>query len=93
MKADLGNFRSVQQMEGPNGPVKNQFIIYTDKGRVFQSYNTIIAARLDGVVLLDTHAWDYSRTTGKYRNLFLDEGIEDTRRKIANGTYKLVNLN
>ncbi|MCK9350828.1 MAG: hypothetical protein WCQ69_11345 [Bacteroidales bacterium] len=94
MKANLGNFQAVRQMEGPNGPIKNQFIIYTDKGRVFQSYNTVIAARLgDGEVLLDERNWEYSRTTGKYRNLFLAEGINDTRRKIESGEYKLVDLN
>ena len=41
----LGNFQSVSQFEGHNGAVKNQFIIHTDKGLVFQSYNTIIAAK------------------------------------------------
>jgi hypothetical protein len=93
MKKELGNFISVRQMEDPNGPVKNQFIIYTDKGRVFQSYNTVIAARLDGKVLLDRNSWDYSRTTGRYRNRFLDENVEDTRRKIASGVYELAELN
>jgi len=94
MKRILGNFKKVKNFQGPNGPVKNQFIIYTDKGRVFQSYNTIIAAYFDdGKVLLDKQNWDYSRTTGKYRNLFLAEGINDTRRKIESGEYKLVDLN
>ena len=36
----LGNFQSVSQFNGHNGAVKNQFIIQTDKGLVFQSYNT-----------------------------------------------------
>jgi len=93
MRKELGNFMRVEPVRGPNGPVKNQFIIHTDKGCVFQSYNTVIAARLDGRVLLDRRNWDYSRTTGKYRNLFLDEGIEDTRRKINSGTYELADLN
>ena len=37
-----------------------------------------------------TNDWDYSVTTGKYRNQFLGEGIKETREKIANGTYKIL---
>ena len=42
---------------------------------------------------LDLYDWDYSRTTGKYRNEFLREYIADTRKKIESGEYKLENLN
>lgn len=80
------------------GVVANQFIITisTKKGtkRIFQSYNTVIAVKDEkGNVTLDERYWDYSRTTGKYRNQFLREGITETRKKIKNGTYKLKNLN
>ena len=37
--------------------------------------------------------WDYSRTTGVYRNQFLGEGIVNTRAKIESGEYKLADLN
>lgn len=93
MKAELGNFECVRQMDGNNGPVKNQFVIQTDKGLVFQSYSTIIAAKVDGRVLLDRDAWDYSVTTGKYRNRFLGEAKRETERKIKDGVYVLVDLN
>jgi len=93
MKAELGNFQSVEQMDGRNGPVKNQFIIQTDKGLVFQSYSTVIAAKIEGKVYLDANSWDYSVTTGKYRNLFLGESKAETEKKIKNGIYQLVNLN
>ena len=33
----------VEQFEGQNGPVKNQFIIRAMDGVYFQSYNSIIA--------------------------------------------------
>jgi hypothetical protein len=44
-------------------------------------------------VTLDENSWDCSKTTGKYRNEFLGEGIADTRRKIKDGTYELADLN
>ena len=42
---------------------------------------------------MDKNTWDYSRTTGKYRNEFLGEGIAETRAKIKKGIYKLWDLN
>lgn len=84
----------VENMTSPQGnKVANQFII-TDKGdEYFQSYNSIIAKRSKGKIYLDEYYWDYSRTTGKYRNEFLGEYIAETRKKIKSGEYKLVDLN
>ena len=74
--------------------IANQFEIYTSKGKYFQSYNSIIAlVDNKGQVFLDDYHWDYSRTTGKYRNIFLGEGIVETRKKIKSGEYKLKELN
>ena len=75
--------------------VANQFIIYTNKGTYFQSYSSIIAfiRKKDSKVFLDSYYWDYSRTTSKYRNIFLNETTEETKRKIKEGIYKLANLN
>ena len=90
----------VENMSSSRGnDVPNQFIIYTDEGRYFQSYSTIIAFRPYNImsgnkkIQLDRDSWDYSRTTGKYRNQFLGEDSKETQRKIKNGTYELVNLN
>lgn len=85
----------VRQMYTRGGnPAPNQFIIYTPKGTYFQSYRSTIAFRdHNGKVQLDESTWDYSRTTGKYRNEFLGEYIELTRDKIKSGEYELVNLN
>lgn len=72
----------------------NQIIITTEQGEFLQSYNSMIAAKLDsGKVLLDEEYWDYSNTTGKYRNIFLGEDKATTQKKINDGTYVLVNLN
>ena len=86
----------VQQMNSPKSgyPVANQFTIQTEEGVYFQSYWTLIAFRVnDGSIVLDTDAWNYSRTTAKYRNAFLGENTAETRKKIDSGEYKLVNLN
>ena len=75
--------------------VKNQLVITDDDGtEFFQSYDTIIAKReLNGQVTLDRSWWDYSKTTGKYRNLFLGETKKETEAKIKSGEYKLDSLN
>jgi len=86
----------VYNMTSPKGnKIANQFEIYDKKGRYFQSYNSIIVfINNKGQIYLDKYYWDYSTTTGKYRNMFLgDWGIEETREKIASGEYKLKNLN
>ena len=75
--------------------VKNQYILKDENGNTFfQSYDSIIA-RIDriGNTVLDARYWDYSKTTGKYRNLFLGETKKETERKISKGIYKLENLN
>ena len=85
----------VTNMKSPNGnQVPNQFIISTNEGDYFQSYRSIIALRKsDGSIVLDNYYWDYSRTTGKYRNEFLMESIAETRKKISSGEYQLTDLN
>src|SRR3990172_1893335 len=62
--------------------VPNQFVLETPDGEAFQSYQSIIALKKGGQVYLDERTWNYSKTTGKYRNRFLGEGKADTERKI-----------
>ena len=85
----------VVNMESSRGnKVPNQFKIWTSEGWYFQSYETVIAFRDNsGQITLDKSSWDYSVTTGKYRNLFLNENKAETLRKIKDGTYKLADLN
>jgi hypothetical protein len=78
--------------------VKNQFIIFDDNGnQFFQSYNSIIVKisfeNGKRKVYLDAEKWDYSKTTGKYRNQFLRETKKETEQKIKTGEYILINLN
>jgi hypothetical protein len=84
----------VKQFEGRSGAVKNQILIETLEGIFFQSYQSIIAFKdNNGKIQLDCNFWDYSTTTGKYRNQFLNETKKETEIKIKNGTYQLTDLN
>ena len=84
----------VENMTSARGnKVANQFIINDNGAEYFQSYRSIIAKKSRGKIYLDEYFWDYSTTTGKYRNQFLNEGIADTRKKIQNGEYILTDLN
>ena len=84
--------------------VPNQFVIFTDKGQFFQSYDSVIVFIPHGVytknqtekpnrIQLDKDTWNYSATTSKYRNKFLNETTKETQAKIKSGLYKLVDLN
>ena len=92
----------VKNMENRQGkPVVNQFVIteVSDylKRTIFQSYKSTVAMKVDNgdtfQIYLDNDTWDYSSTTGRYRNVFLGEDIHETRKKIKSGEYKLVALN
>lgn len=80
-----------------NNPVVNQFDIVINQDRYFQSYRSIIvyipADRINKKIILDTNKWNYSRTTSKYRNVFLGETTIETQKKIKSGEYVLDNLN
>ena len=73
--------------------IANQFIIYTTEGSIFQSYNSTIVKIENGKTYLDLNKWDYSKTTGKYRNIFLNENKKEKEKKIKSGEYILTDLN
>ena len=84
----------VRNMVSNNGnKVPNQFIIIDNDTTYFQSYESIIVKINRGKVYLDRDKWDYSRTTGRYRNIFLGETKKETESKIASGEYILADLN
>ena len=72
--------------------VPNQFIITNNGVETFQSYETTIAIRqVNGVVVLDDRAFDYSRTTSKYLREFLrGDGRKEVERSIKNNDLKYV---
>lgn len=82
-------------------PVANQFIIEGDGKTIFQSYNSTIA-----VIDWNEHTvkigedWNYSTTTGKYRNSFFydndfsdmsnSKGMNQIMKKVDNDGFALV---
>jgi hypothetical protein len=83
--------KNLQSNKGNDVP--NQFEINVGGTVYFQSYDSIIVKIEDGKTYLDSNYWDYSRTTSKYRNLFLGEDKKRTEKKIKEGIYILTNLN
>jgi hypothetical protein len=73
--------------------IANQFQIATETAVYFQSYQSIIVKIEAGKTYLDPKFWDYSKTTGKYRNQFLGEDKKETEKKIKAGIYILTDLN
>ena len=89
----------VENIESSKGnKIANQFVITDDKqNEYFQSYNSMIVKKdyesKQVKIYLDENYWNYSNTTGKYRNIFLGETIKDTKAKIKSGEYILTDLN
>jgi hypothetical protein len=85
------NFKSTKS----NNAIANQFVITIENGdQIFQSYSSVIAIKTYcGKVQIDKDYWNYSRTTSRYRSIFLNENTKETRTKIDNGTYLLTDLN
>lgn len=86
---------TVRNMEGRSGKVANQFIITGEGKTTFQSYDSTIAEIDDKKMEITIHPnYNYSKTTGKYRNQFFEqEGfsglatLKDLEKAIENGGY------
>ena len=85
---------NVSNITNNNGNrVPNQFVISDNGANSFQSYASIIVKRSNGKIELDSYYWNYSKTTSKYRNIFLGETTKETQKKINSGEYLLADLN
>ncbi len=73
--------------------VPNQFIIDTNTGSIFQSYSTIIAKYINGNLILDTNAMNYSVTTSRYLYQFTLQNRKQMENGIDNGIIKVRDLN
>ena len=94
---------TVRNMESPRTgrEVANQFIIQGDGKTIFQSYNSTIA-----VIDWNEHTvkigndWNYSTTTGKYRNAFFRDndfsdmadtiGIKKVMKRVDEDGFALI---
>ena len=78
---------SISNMTSSSGrEVPNQFIIRTSSGVMFQSYDSNIAfIPNDEEVIYLGRDWDYSVTTSKYRNQFLNCNKKELEAMIKEG--------
>ena len=86
----------VQNLKNSNGnKIPNQFeLVGVDGCRYFQSYDSIIVKiDIEGNVFLDEKYYNYSNTTSKCRNLFLNKTSKEIDKSIKSGVYILKNLN
>ena len=68
---NIENIRVEQMINDKGNSAANQFVIYGDNVKVFQSYNSVVAiVNYETKTVSLTDAWDYSMTTGKHRNIF-----------------------
>ena len=88
-------YKVKNMLSNSGNKIANQFVINTRNKEIFQSYNTIIAIidYKNNKTYLDRSSWNYSNTTSKYRNIFLNEKTKDTLKKIKNKEYILKDLN
>ena len=64
--------RISQLINDRNNGANNQFVVETDKGRYFQSYDTIIAfVPNKGKSIVLSKDWENSKTTSKHLYIFL----------------------
>ena len=71
----------------------NQYIIEHNGVTYFQSYDVIVAKKSKGKIILDKDYYKYSRTTIKYRNMFLGLLSASVNEAIKDGKITLGKLN
>ena len=82
----------ISNLQSPSSgrPVPNQFLITTDKGEFFKSYESMIGyIGRDGGKKV-TEALDYSPTTAKYTAVFFDEPAWMVRKAVERGEIEMV---
>ena len=72
-------------------PVKNQFVILMDNGKLFQSYDSTIAIKHKGIIYLTSY-YNYSVTTSKYLKQFCGYSVKEIKLKLKNDDKKFVLL-
>lgn len=83
------NFRVEQMINNNNNPAANQFVINGEGKKIFQSYDSIIAVvDYNNKTIELGEDWNYSRTTGKHRNIFFYDYVNMPDLASADGIRK-----
>lgn len=83
----LGNVVKVSNLLSPRSwrPVANQYDLQHENGIAFQSYDSLIAVKMNGYLYL-TDYHDYSKTTSKYCNEWTGYNTAERRAGLEDGT-------
>ena len=68
-------------------PVNNHLIIEDGGFEYLVSYGGIIVKKQGGHVVALGKDWNYSKTTSKYRSIYLGESTRETQAKVNSGEY------
>lgn len=87
----LGKFVKVENAPSRNGYGKapNQFIIRYENGTIFQSYETLIGAKINGHLYL-TNSHDYSNTTSGHCGRWCGFNTKERRKGLTDGTITFI---
>jgi hypothetical protein len=70
-------------------PVPNQTILEFERGRAFQSYDTLIAVRFDNGTVYLNEVFDHTATTRNYTTDFLEHSYKEIKKLCADKVYTL----
>lgn len=84
----LGNIVRVRNLCSPRSyrPVSNQYDLEHENGIAFQSYDSLIAVRMNGYLYL-TDSHDYSNTTSKYATEWTGYDTKQRRKGLESGKF------
>lgn len=87
----LGAFNRVENAPSRNGysTAPNQFIVKYDNGEVFQSYKSLIGARINGHYYF-TKDHNYSQTTSKHCKAWCGYGSNERKHGLEDGTFTMI---
>lgn len=94
----MKNIKIAQLINDKGNGASNQFVVETDKGRYFQSYDTIIAfVPYNSYDIVLSNDWENSKSTSKHLYIFLRDYTrfyanqrKDILRGIKDGKLKVV---
>ena len=84
----LGTIRRVLNLSSPRSGrgIPNQYDLVCENGIAFQSYNSLIAVRMNGYLYL-TADHDYSKTTSKYCTEWTGFSTKERRAGLESGKF------